>query len=130
MYDLFGPVPLITDEALEDPEAEIFIPRLSDEEYTAIMIETLDEASRVLPDVQTDWGRTSKGMALMLMLKFHMINKNFVEAEKVARQLVCYGKQWRIHSFGQLCSVFDKANAKIKRLFMPFLVVREILIIG
>lgn len=94
------------------------------------MIETLDEASRVLPDVQTDWGRTSKGMALMLMLKFHMINKNFVEAEKVARQLYAMENSGVYTLLGNYASVFDKANAKIKRLFMPFLVVREILIIG
>lgn len=116
MYDLFGPVPLITDEALADPEAEIFIPRLSDEEYTAIMIETLDEASRVLPEVQTDWGRTSKGMALMLMLKFHMINKNFVEAEKVARQLYAMESSGVYSLLGNYASVFDKANAKNKEI--------------
>ena len=37
MYDLFGPVPLATDEARENPTAYIYIPRLSDEEYNEII---------------------------------------------------------------------------------------------
>ncbi|GAB6007800.1 RagB/SusD family nutrient uptake outer membrane protein [Dysgonomonas reticulitermitis] len=92
LYDLFGPVPLVTDEALANPEAKVLIPRLSDQEYCNIMIGYLDDAiAGGLPIRQDDeWGRVSKGMALMLKLKFHMANRNFVEAEKVARELYGY----------------------------------------
>lgn len=116
MYDIFGPVPLITEEALEDPEKEVLIPRLSDEEYSAIMIESLEAASRVLPEVQTDWGRPSKGMALMLMLKFHMMNKNFVEAEKVARTLYAMEDKGTYTLLGDYASVFEKSNSKNKEI--------------
>jgi hypothetical protein len=116
MYDMFGPVPLITEEALDNPEAEIFIPRLTDEEYTAIMLDMLDQAARVLPEVQTDWGRLTKGMALMLQLKFHMANKNFTEAEIVARQLYAMESNGVYTLLDDYASVFDKVHAKNKEI--------------
>ena len=116
MYDIFGPVPLVTDEAMEDPTEKILIPRLSDEEYSAIMIKYLDDAIAVLPEVQTDWGRPTQGMALMLKLKFLMMNKDFVEAEKVARILKGMedaGFYTLLDNYG---SVFQKSNSKNKEI--------------
>lgn len=87
MYDLFGPVPLATDEAIDNPQKEIIIPRLSDEEYSHILETYLSEAAQYLPPKQDEWGRVTRGMAKMLLLKLHMINKDFAKAEIVAREL-------------------------------------------
>lgn len=117
LYDLFGPVPLATEEALANPDAKVLIPRLSDEEYTKIMLDNLDEAIANLPVRQDNaWGRVSKGLALMLKLKFHMINKNFIEAEKVARELYSYrGTNYDLVKTGYR-DIFSKANVKNKEI--------------
>mgnify|MGYP000074614841 CR=1 FL=1 len=87
MYDLFGPVPLATDEAINDPQKEILIPRLSDVEYCKIMEDYLLEAAQNLPEKQSEWGRVTQGMAKMLLLKFYMMNKDYSKAEDMAREL-------------------------------------------
>lgn len=116
MYDLFGPVPLVTDEAIANPDKQIYIPRLSDEEYTKIMLNNLDDAIAGLPIRQDDnWGRASKGLALMLKLKFYLIDKKYVEAEKIARELYSYrGSVYDLQPTYQ--SVFDYAHIKNKEI--------------
>jgi hypothetical protein len=119
LYDLFGPVPLVTAEALANPDDKVLIPRLSDAEYTNIMLQYLDDAiAGGLPVRQdNDWGRVSKGMALMLKLKFHMVNKNFTEAEAVARELYSYrGSVYDIMGKGQYQGIFNKYNVKNKEI--------------
>jgi hypothetical protein len=116
LYDLFGPVPLVTEEALAKPNEKVLIPRLSDAEYTAIMHQYLDDAIAELPLRQdNDWGRVSKGLALTLKLKFYMIDKNFVEAEKVARELIGYrGETYDLlPDYGQ---VFDSQHLKNREI--------------
>ena len=87
MYDLFGPVPLATDNAILNPQNMTLIPRLSDQEYSAIMEKNLLDAIDVLDVKPAQFGRVSKGMARMLLLKLYMMNKDFVKSEKVARDL-------------------------------------------
>lgn len=117
MYDLFGPVPLITDEAMDDPQAQIFIPRLSDEEYVAVMIGMLDDAieSGTLSVRASAWGRMSESMAMMLKLKFLMARKDYVAAEEVARDLYALrGNPFDLMDSYQ--SIFDKANVKNREI--------------
>jgi len=116
LYDTFGPVPLATDEAVADPDAKTLIPRLSDEQYTKVMIDNLDAAIPNLPIRQDDaWGRVSKGLALMLKLKFYMVNKNFKEAEKVARELYSYrGTVYDLMPTYK--DIFSKANVRNKEI--------------
>jgi hypothetical protein len=119
MYDLFGPVPLVTEEALANPNEKILIPRLSDEEYTGIMLQYLDEAIEGgLPVRQNDdWGRVSKGLALMLKLKFYMANKNFTKAESIARELYGYrGTEYDLMGKGKYLDIFNKHNVRNREI--------------
>lgn len=116
LYDLFGPVPLATDEAIANPDKKILVPRLSDEEYTKVMLDYLDEAIPYLPIRQDgDWGRVSKGLALMIKLKFLMMNEDFSDAEKVARELYSYrGTTYDLMS--NYRDIFSKANVKNREI--------------
>ncbi|MDR1337165.1 MAG: RagB/SusD family nutrient uptake outer membrane protein [Tannerella sp.] len=117
MYDLFGPVPLVTEEALASPNEKVLIPRLSDAEYTAIMLRYLDDAiDGGLPLRQdNDWGRVSKGLALMLKLKFYMIDRNFTEAERIAREL--YGHRHTTYDLmDRYGDIFNKENVKNREI--------------
>lgn len=93
LYDFFGPLNVkLNPETLSDEE---ITPRLSKEEYVNAMITDLTEA---IPDLDdryngdnANWGRISKGTARMILLRVHMHEKNWAEAEAVGRDLMNMG---------------------------------------
>lgn len=87
MYDLFGPVPVASDEILDKPTEFSYIPRLTEEEYYEYMHKNLDFAIEYLPE-KAARGRMTKGAARMLLLKYEMMTGHFAEAEKIARDLL------------------------------------------
>ncbi len=93
LYDFFGPVNVKLDPAtLYSTE---ITPRPSREEYVAAIERDLQEAIPHLPDKYNDdpanWGRVSKGVARMLLLRLYMHEKRWAEAENVARELMNMG---------------------------------------
>lgn len=87
LYDLFGPVPVASDEVLDEPETFNYIGRLTDEEYDAMMESDLRDAISYLPEKATQLGRMTKGAAMMVLLKYYMIRGKFTQAETLAREL-------------------------------------------
>ncbi len=118
LYDLFGPVPLATDETMENPTEIVPLPRLSDEEYCKIMCDKLILAAENLPEEPREWGRVTKGMAKMLLLKFYMINHNYTDAEVVARELVAMEQSGIYALEKDYAKVFNKSNARNKEIIM------------
>ncbi|GAB5408312.1 MAG: RagB/SusD family nutrient uptake outer membrane protein [Balneolaceae bacterium] len=95
MYDFFGPVNVKLDpETLSDSE---IIPRPTKEEYLSAMITDLEEAIPNLEDKYngdiSNWGRVSKGLARMVLLKIYMHEKNWSEAERVASDILSMNYQ-------------------------------------
>ncbi len=88
LYDLFGPVPIASDEVLDSPETFNYLPRATDEEYDDMMESDLRAAIDVLPEVASARGRMTKGAARMILLKYYMIRGRFAEAETLARDLL------------------------------------------
>lgn len=87
LYDLFGPVPVATDEVLDAPETYNYIGRLSNEEYDDLMESELGDAIEYLPEKASALGRMTKGAAMMILLKYRMMRGNFIAAEKLAREM-------------------------------------------
>ena len=87
LYDLFGPVPVASDEVLDNPETYTYLARLTDEEYDAMMESDLRSAIAVLPEKASALGRMTKGAAMMMLLKYYMIRGNYTAAETLAREL-------------------------------------------
>lgn len=87
LYDFFGPVPVASDEVLDDPQTFVYLPRLSDEEYDEMMENDLPDAIRDLPEVADARGRMTKGAAMMILLKYYMIRGFYEKAETLARDL-------------------------------------------
>lgn len=108
LYDLFGPVPLATEQEINNPQEEVIIPRLSDEAYSKKLEDYLTDAAFALPTKQNEWGRVTQGMAKMLLLKLHMINKDFSKAETVARDL--YSMEGTVYDL--LMEGYDKLFTK------------------
>lgn len=90
LYDFFGPVNVKLDPAsLSDNK---ITPRPSSEEYIASMVIDLEEAIPYLEDRYNadaaNWGRVSKGVARMILLKIAMHTKDWAKAEQVAQEIV------------------------------------------
>jgi hypothetical protein len=94
LYDFFGPVNVRLDPAtLTDTT---IIPRLSTEAYCQQIETDLKEALEVssvsFPESYNDdpgnWGRVSKNVARMLLLKLYMHNRQWDKAETAAREIM------------------------------------------
>ena len=106
LYDMFGPVPVAPDEVLDDPETFVYLPRLTDEEYDAMMEEDLLTAIELLPDMPERRGDMAKGPARMILLKYYMIRGHWEKALKIARDL--YAMEGRYTLQNDFNYVFSK----------------------
>lgn len=87
LYDFFGPVPVASDDVLDDPETFVYLSRLTDNEYDTMMEDDLLPAIDMLPEMPEARGRIAKGAARMFLLKYYMIRGQYTKAEKIARDL-------------------------------------------
>jgi hypothetical protein len=97
LYDFFGPLNVKLDpETLSDTE---ILPRLSDEEYCNAIEQDLMDALAVseteLPNKYNgdaaNWGRVSRGVARMLLLRLYMHKKRWADAEAAGMDLMGMG---------------------------------------
>lgn len=108
LYDLFGPVPVAPDDVLDNPTTFTYLPRLTDEEYDAMMEEDLNFAIEHLPRT-ADSGRMTQGAARMILLKYYMIRGFYEKAEALARDLAAMeGNPYQL--FTNYNAIFEKAN--------------------
>ena len=114
MYDLFGPVPVATDEILDDPETFVYLGRPTDEEWDNLMETDLRAAIDLLPEQPAARGRMGKGAARMLLLKYYMIRGYFEKAETLCRELYAmegiYGLQ---NDYASVFSIENAANNEV-----------------
>jgi hypothetical protein len=92
LYDLYGPVIVADLETLNNPQKEKILPRQTDEETRAFIVTELSEAAEVLPysykKGDLDYGRFTKGLCHMVLLKFYMQTKQWDKAEAEGRELM------------------------------------------
>lgn len=94
LLQLFGPVPVITDPAkVGDINAESDLRRPSRVEYVNQIISDLTYAAEILPRNAKDYGRFNKGLALTLLMRLYMNEKDFINAEKIGREIQKLGYQ-------------------------------------
>ncbi len=92
LYDLYGPLnPKLDPAKLTDLTIE---PRLTKEAYVSFMENDLTDAVKALPDRYNgtdDWGRVSKGVARMILLKIYMQDKQWDKARIIGTDLMGMG---------------------------------------
>lgn len=93
LYDFYGPVNVKVDPAtLSDTD---ILPRPSDAGYISQIEKDLTEAIPDLPDRYnsdaSNWGRVSKGVARMVLLKTYMHTKQWAKAEAVGKEILTMG---------------------------------------
>jgi len=92
LYDLYGPLnPKLDPAKLTDLTIE---PKLSKEAYVSVMEQDLEAAIAALPDKfngSNNWGRVSKGVARMILLKIYMQEKQWDKAKAIGTDLMGMG---------------------------------------
>lgn len=106
LFDIFGPVPLITSSELE---IEARPARASREEIVGFIEDELLAASQVLPVQARNYGRANKGIALSVLTKFYLNNKKWQEAAETA-QMVMELNKYSLFDQGSRDALFDIEN--------------------
>lgn len=114
MYDLYGPIPIADAETLKKPLEEKLLPRLSEEEMQNFIVNELTLAAKVLPYSYTkgdpNYGRFTKGLCNMVLLKFYMQTKQWAKAEEVGKELT--NPQYGYRLLDNYADIFKLSNEK------------------
>ena len=88
LYDFYGPVPLATLDELNNPLADVIVPRASEEEMKTFIETELKAAveSSALPTKVSaeEYGRFDKGLAYTVLMKFYMATQQWNKQKNVA----------------------------------------------
>jgi hypothetical protein len=115
LYDFYGTVAVKLDYAtLTDTSA---VPRLSEAAYIGQIEKDIADA---MPDLAekynadaANWGRVSKGLARMVLLKLYMHTKQWAKAETVAREIMTMGYSLMTGALGYRDIFRVKANKEL-----------------
>lgn len=91
LLQLYGPLPVILDPAKLGTDAETNLSRLSRADFLAAIVNDLTYAAANLPKTPADYGRFNQALALTVLMKTYMNEKDFVNAEKIGRQIMTMG---------------------------------------
>ncbi|MEK6481420.1 RagB/SusD family nutrient uptake outer membrane protein [Catalinimonas sp. 4WD22] len=91
LLHLFGPVPVILDSEELGTEAEADLTRPSREFFVNAIAEDLRFAADYLPKDAAMYGRFNKGLALTLLMRLYMNERDFQNAEPVGREIQAMG---------------------------------------
>ena len=115
LYDFYGPVNAKTDPATLIDSAQMARPTA--EAYCGQIEKDLTEA---LPDLKdkynadaANWGRVSKGVARMVLLKLYMQNKQWAKAEAVGKDIIGMGYSLLTGPTGYASIFTTKANNEL-----------------
>ncbi|WP_345949602.1 RagB/SusD family nutrient uptake outer membrane protein [Mucilaginibacter sp. PAMB04274] len=111
LLQLYGPLPVILDPAKINTEAESNLSRLSRADFLAAIVSDLNFASVNLPKTPAEYGRFNQGLALTVLMRTYMNEKDFVNAEKVGRQILTMGYAL-VTDYGSLFREATEQNAE------------------
>lgn len=107
LYDLVGPVPIVTDPAVANDVYSTWKPtRPTSEEYVSFLANEILASYQQLDIRQSseNIGRLSQGAALTLLLKIYMHEKKWQEADGVSKEIMKLGTYSLMPSYA---SIFD-----------------------
>ena len=105
LVQYFGGVPLYVNEVTT--MAETALPRSTEDEVYAQIIDDAKDAAAKLPATQADKGRVAKGSANTLLGYVYMTQKNYSEAETYLKAVTSSGTYSLLSDYA---SIFDPTN--------------------
>lgn len=90
LFDLYGTIPIIPLDVLKTPLNDQIVPRPTNAEMVKYIEGDLLAAREKLPYKysKSNYGRFTKGLANMVLLKLYMHEKNWLKAEEIGRELM------------------------------------------
>jgi len=91
LLHMYGPVPVIVDPAKVGTEAEYELTRPARDVYVNAVAADLRFAADNLPKAPAVYGRFNKGLALTVLTRLYLNEKNWQKAESAAREVIALG---------------------------------------
>lgn len=92
LLEMFGPIPVIIDpELIGDPAAESDLTTPARADFMSTIVADLEFAAENLPQTQADYGRFNSGLALTVLMRLYMNERDFENAEIVGREIMSMG---------------------------------------
>ncbi len=91
LLQMYGPVPVILDPAQIGTDAEYDLTRPARDAYIAAAAANLRFAPDNLPQSPAVYGRFNKGLALTVLTRLYLNEKNWQKAESTAREVTAMG---------------------------------------
>lgn len=114
LYDLYGPIPIIPAELIERPLEQVAVPRATQEEIVKYIEDDLIFAADNLSYEADNWGRATKGLANMVLMKLYMHEKQWEKAEAIGREL-CQ-PEYGYKLMDDYASIFTLENERNKEI--------------
>jgi len=91
LFDMYGPIVVAPLEVLKSPMAEKPLARLSNEEMVKFIEDDLVAAANDLPAPgQTEYGRFSKGLAKMILIRLYLHEKKWDKVLTTCNEIIAY----------------------------------------
>lgn len=87
LWTMYGPLPVITDPAQIGTSAENDMTRPDESTYLAVALKDLQSAADNLPQSPSEYGRFNKGLALSILMRVYLQQKDYNNAELIGRQI-------------------------------------------
>lgn len=110
LLHMYGPVPVILDASKINTDAESDLTRPSRESFVATIESDLGFAAEHLELSPSEYGRFNKGLALGILTRLHLNEKNWAEAEKAARTTIALGKYSLVANYASLFREVTEVN--------------------
>ncbi|EHQ31188.1 RagB/SusD family nutrient uptake outer membrane protein [Mucilaginibacter paludis] len=110
LLQLYGPVPVILDPALINTDAELNLTRPSRADFLAAIVSDLTYAAANLPVTPSEYGRFNQAIALTVLMRTYMNEKDFVNAEKTGRQIIALANTAGYRLVDDYASMFTEAG--------------------
>lgn len=92
LYDMFGGIQIVTEDALANPAENIIVPRSSAEETSRFIEEDLLFAAKNLPATipygDNDYGRFTAGAAYTILMHLYMHDGRWSDAVEIGKELM------------------------------------------
>ncbi len=91
LFDMYGPIVVAPLEVLKSPMSEKPLARLSNDEMVKFIEDDLVAAANDLPDPgQAEYGRFSKGMAKMMLIRLNLHEKKWDKVLALCNDIIAY----------------------------------------
>jgi len=112
LLHIYGPLPVIMDPAKIGTEAEADLTRPDRSTFVQYIINDLNYAAENLPVTPANYGRFNKGIALVVLMRLYLNEKDFVNAEKIAREIVAMNKYKLVNDYASLFREATEINSE------------------